>query len=248
MVKTQNNFVLIFLLVVILFYSGCVSLSERYATPSETPTISATHPIPPEKVFNPIYSSGDIINDVKLAYTAYMVYDYNNKTDSYGLVQIQKYAQNNSWGYVKEFKIETKSRKIVEDTYMFKVGHVNADEMLVNYGQMLYNTIQQQIDTGVPKYSVGDIAGMSLSSGSYAYLIILEYTPESDKYTTSMIHKKMDGSWGYYAHEIYDGTTVCEYNPESYGRKTMEKMYPYKMGSISPNNAKCDLNILNFQL
>lgn len=235
-----------FSLIILLMCSGCITktVSEKSITisPTELPAVITTQVTPQQIAANPAYSNGDIINDVKLAYKANLVFNYDRGSDSYDLVPIEKYQGNETWGFIKDFDIERKSRTYVEETYIFKVGHVNVDEMLANYGQKMYDIVKEQIDTGIPKYTVGDIVAWQTSSFK-DYYIILDYTPQSDKYTVSGIHKQIKGGWAYLAYIMSDGTLNCEYRPVSFHRRYLEIYYKSKVDHALPENIKCETHL-----
>jgi len=244
--KAKQKFVLLLTFFVILSticFSGCVMTSKSSIAGNTDPLLTTitTAPISVNSQIilnSPIYSSGDIISDVTLTNAAFMIFNYNKSTDSYGIVSIKKFSENKTWGYIEDLEIEDISRKNIEEKYFLKIGHVNSDNIVANYGQSLYNTIVNEQNKN-PKYAVGDIVVWRTKSFSM-YALILDFTSQSDKYTYAEVHKKNDGSgWGYYSYHLNDGTLNCFNDPNSRLRTYFEKDYREKVDHVSPNGITC---------
>jgi len=74
----------------------------------------------------------------------------------------------------------------------------------------------------VPKYTAGDIVGMTSSSTSGVWMII-SYDATSDQYTRALIFQNSDGTWGH----LQDSTTSL------IPRMDMEKVYPVRITHVS---------------
>lgn len=80
------------------------------------------------------------------------------------------------------------------------------------------------ITSSSPKYSIGDIHGQA--RGESTGWIVLDYTPETDRYTTQIVHFA-NGQWVYYS-----------WSPGSYDRVYEENYDPIYLGHVDPKSLK----------